>query len=101
MKEKNEDFKFSPKVEKELINYLASKSDPKAKNDFANGIISDLERESYIRSNLADLQAFWSNPPGKEIKPEAKSPKEIEEMLINEIHDLSDDEIAQLESLGF
>ena len=101
MKEKNEDFKFSPKVEKELINYLASKSDPKAKNDFVNGVISDYERESYIRSHLADLQAFWSNPPGKKIKPEAKSPDEIDEMLINEIHDLSDYEIAQLECMGF
>lgn len=105
MKESVKDFKwldvrFTPRVEKVLTDYLASKSNPEAETDFDNWIISDNERENYIRYTLFALQQFWIKPPGKKFKPKSKTPEEIEEMQINRINDFPDDEIIQLEDMG-
>lgn len=93
--------RFTPKVEKVLTDYLASKSNPSVKtDDFDNGIISDYEREDYIRYTLSGLQYFWSNPPGNQDELKPKTVEEIEDLLIKRIYELDDGAIVQLEGMG-
>lgn len=95
------DVRFTPKVEKALNAYLKEQSNPEITvNDFEHDVITDDEREDYIRYTLAWLQAFWINPPGKGLKPKAKTPEEIEDFQIETIYELNDGDICQLEGMG-